>query len=131
MKKKKKLYLHPIPHFQKIQMYHTIRENLVSNLFQFEVVHENNIFWDYAWLHNFGEPNYWLWQVPKHSMQLFSPPPYTTPCLLGEDAKAWKNVCNHNIVCERWQKMASIINGWCDEKLLEILKTKNGRIWNL
>jgi len=27
--------------------------------------------------------------------------------------------------------MASIINHWCDEKLLEVLKTRNGRIWNL
>jgi hypothetical protein len=26
--------------------------------------------------------------------------------------------------------MATIINNWCDEKLLEVLKTKNGRIWN-
>jgi hypothetical protein len=43
MKKKKNLYLYLIPHFQKIQMYHTILENLVSNLFQFEVIHEGNI----------------------------------------------------------------------------------------
>jgi hypothetical protein len=35
-KKKKKLYLHLIPHFQRIQVYHTNPENLVSNLFQFE-----------------------------------------------------------------------------------------------
>jgi hypothetical protein len=25
-------------------------------------------------------------------------------------------------------KMASIINNWCDEKLLEVLKIRNGRI---
>jgi hypothetical protein len=38
--KKKKIHLHHIPHFQVIQMYHTIAKNLVSNLFQFEVIHE-------------------------------------------------------------------------------------------
>ncbi len=43
MKKKKNLYLHLIPHFQRIQMYHTNLENLVSNLFQFEVIHEENV----------------------------------------------------------------------------------------
>jgi hypothetical protein len=26
--------------------------------------------------------------------------------------------------------MASIINNWCDEKLLKVLKIKSGRIWN-
>jgi hypothetical protein len=50
MKKKKNMYLHLIPHFQRIQMYHTILKNIVSNLFQFEVVHEENISWDHAWL---------------------------------------------------------------------------------
>ncbi len=88
-KKKKKLYLHLIPHFQRIQGYHTILENLVSNIFQFEDIHEENIFGNHAWLQIYGELDYWFWQVPKHSMQLFPPLPYTTPCLLGEDAKAW------------------------------------------
>jgi hypothetical protein len=32
-----------IPHFQRIQMCHTILENLVNNLFQFEVIHEDNV----------------------------------------------------------------------------------------
>jgi hypothetical protein len=44
MKKKKKMYLHLIPHFQKNQMYHTIPKNLISKLFQFEGVHEKNVF---------------------------------------------------------------------------------------
>jgi hypothetical protein len=43
MKKKKDLYLHLIPHFQRIQMYHTIPKNLISNLFQFEAIHEENV----------------------------------------------------------------------------------------
>jgi hypothetical protein len=73
MKKKKKLYLHMIPHFQRIQMCHTILENLVNNLFQFEVIHEDNVSWDCAWLQIFGKPDYWYWQVLKHSMQLFPP----------------------------------------------------------
>jgi len=44
MKKKKNLHLHLIPHFQKIEMYHINPKNLVSNPFQFEVVHEENPF---------------------------------------------------------------------------------------
>jgi hypothetical protein len=43
MKKKKTLRLHQIPHFQMIQMYHTIPKILVSNLFQFEVIHEEKV----------------------------------------------------------------------------------------
>jgi hypothetical protein len=43
MKKKQKMYLHLIPHFQRIQMYHTIPKKFVSNLFQFEVIHEKNV----------------------------------------------------------------------------------------
>jgi hypothetical protein len=43
MKKKKNLYLHMIPHFQRIQMYYNILKDLSSNLFQFEVAHEENI----------------------------------------------------------------------------------------
>ncbi len=89
MKKKKILYLHLIPHFQRIQMYHIIPKNIVSNLFQFEVVHEENIFWDHAWLQIYDKSYYWFWQVPKHSMQLFPPLLYSTPCLFGEDAKTW------------------------------------------
>jgi hypothetical protein len=89
MKKKKILYLHLIPHFQRIQMYHIIPKNIVSNLFQFEVVHEENIFWDHAWLQIYDKSYYWFWQVPKHSMQLFPPLLYTTPCLFREDAKTW------------------------------------------
>jgi hypothetical protein len=27
--------------------------------------------------------------------------------------------------------MANIINNWCDEKLLEVLKIRSGRIYNL
>jgi hypothetical protein len=50
MKEKINLYLYLIPHFQRIQMYHTIPKNLVSNLFQFEIVHEKNISWDHALL---------------------------------------------------------------------------------
>jgi hypothetical protein len=42
--KMKDLYLHLIPHFQRIQMYHIIPKNLVSNLFQFEIVHERMSF---------------------------------------------------------------------------------------
>jgi hypothetical protein len=60
MKKKKKLHLHLIPHFQRIQMYHTILENLVNNLFQFEVIHEENISWDHAWLQIFSKLDYWF-----------------------------------------------------------------------
>jgi len=89
MKKKKQLYLHLIPHVQRIQMYYNILENLISNLVQFEVIHEENVSWDHAWLQISRKPNYWFWQVPKHSMQLFPPLPYTTPCLLGENAKTW------------------------------------------
>jgi hypothetical protein len=93
MKKKKNLYLHMIPHFQRIQMYYSILKNLSSTLFQFEVAHEENISWDHAWLQISRKPNYWFWQVPKHSMQLFPPLPYTTPYLFGENAKAWTGSC--------------------------------------
>jgi hypothetical protein len=41
--KTKNLYLNPIRHFQRIQMYCIIPKNLVNNLFQFEVIHEENV----------------------------------------------------------------------------------------
>jgi hypothetical protein len=60
MKKKKQLYLHLIPHVQRIQMYYNILENLISNLVQFEVIHEENVSWDHAWLQISRKPNYWF-----------------------------------------------------------------------
>jgi hypothetical protein len=44
-----------------IQMYHTIPKNLVNNLFQFEVIHEENISWDHARLQIYGKLDYWFW----------------------------------------------------------------------
>jgi hypothetical protein len=44
MKKKKNLHLNLIPHFQMIEMYHTNPIFFVNNLFQFEVIHEENLF---------------------------------------------------------------------------------------
>jgi hypothetical protein len=40
-------------------MYHTILKNLVNNLFQFEVVHEENVSWDHAWLQISNKLDYW------------------------------------------------------------------------
>ncbi len=47
-----------IPHFQMIQMYHTIPKNLVSNLFQLEVIDEENVSRDHARLQIYGKLDY-------------------------------------------------------------------------
>jgi hypothetical protein len=110
MKKKKNLYLHLIPHLQRIQMYYNILKNLVNYLFQFEVIHDKNVFWDHAWPQISCKPNYWFWQVPKHSMQLFPPLHYTTPCLFNENARTWMGSWVSMETCmEPWHCMWEVV----------------------